>query len=306
MTGFGQIPTFRLVNRFPVLALCLLLACGEDPASGVLGLDPPGSGLQLSMAPFDVPALSETTVCRYLKLPAEGTVDVGRFVSRMLPGSHHFILYRALLPVPEGQGPCAMDLPRAVVFGSQSTEAEEAFPPGVAMRFAPGVMMIMESHYVNPSDTVRTGQVVVNLEYVSRDQVENVADVLFFLNTDLYIPPQSAATVTKTCPLPDNTRVFLLSSHTHRRGTAFSMDLVDRRTDAVLQHLYDNYNWEDPLIVRYPDDQPLTLGTYPGLRFTCSYQNNDTTAVTWGLRSEDEMCIAFGLYYPSQGIKYCF
>jgi hypothetical protein len=294
------------VRRLLMLSILPLLACGEDRPAGVLGLEAPADGIQLALSPFDVPARSETTVCRYVRLPNENTVDVGRFVSRMLPGSHHFILYRSLLPVAEGQGPCVMDLPRAVVFGAQSVDAEETFPPGVAMRFAPGAMMILESHYVNPADTARRAQVVVNLEYVSADQVEHVADVLFFLNTDLYLPPNSSVTVSKTCPLPDSTSVFLLSSHTHRRGTAFSMDLVDRRTDAVIRHLYDSYNWEDPLIVRFPNDQPLELGSYPGLRFTCSYRNDDSTAVTWGQSSEDEMCIAFGLYYPSRGIRYCF
>jgi hypothetical protein len=294
------------VRRLLPLALTLCLSCADDPARSILGLAPPANGLQLALAPFDVPPRGEITVCRYLRLPTSNVVDVGRFQSRMLPGSHHFLLYRSLLPIEEGQGPCVMDLPRAVVFGAQAEEAEETFPPGVSMRFAPGATLILESHYVNPTDTVRTGQAVVNLEFMNPADVRDVADVLFFLNRDLYIPPQSTATAIKTCPLPDSTNVFLLSSHTHRRGTSFSMDLVDMGTDAVLQHLYDNYNWEDPLIVRYPNDAPLRVGVAQGLRFTCTYRNDDTVAVGWGLSSEDEMCIAFGLYYPTQGIKYCF
>jgi hypothetical protein len=304
----SRLGPISVVSRLASVALLAVGAagCGDQGGGPILGLEPPAFGIQLSMGPFQVPSDSEVTVCRYLTLPGNQSVDVRAFASRMRPGSHHFILYRSLLPVAPSQGPCLMDLPRAVTFGAQTIESEQSLPPGVSLQLPAGVTLIMESHYINPADTPTTGQVVVNLEYLRPSQVETRADVLFFINQNIEIPPMSTAETEKTCPLPANTNIFALSSHTHRRGTAFTMDLVEMSTGAVLQRLYENYNWEDPLIVRYPDDSPLSVGPDRGLRFRCSYLNDSDVTVRWGLSAEDEMCIAFGLYYPTQGIKYCF
>ena len=291
-----------------VLAFTLMAGCAKDPSGTplVLGLPAPDFGVQLALAPFVIPPNSEKTECRYLTLPGDGDVDIQRFVSRMREGSHHFLLYRSLVPVSVFQGVCRMDLPRAVVYGSQTEDNEQALPPGVALRLPRGSPLIMESHYINGSDTATTGEVVLNLQYVDSATIRNRADVLFFLNQDITIPPLSTTTTSKTCPLPAGVDVFLLSSHTHRRGRAFTMDLVNATTGDSLRHLYDSYEWNDPQVVRFPDAAPLQVGGDQGLRFSCTYRNDDSVTVRWGLSSDDEMCIAVGMYYPSLGIRYCF
>lgn len=294
-------------HAWAVLALGFTLGCSGDPAGAplVLDLPAPGFGVQLAIAPFPVPPNSEKTQCRYLTLPGDADVDVQRFVSRMRQGSHHFLLYRSLVPVSAYQGECRMDLARAVVYGAQTEASEQALPPGVAMRLSRGSALILESHYINGTDTAINGEAVVNLHYVDSGAVRDRADVLFFLNRGLAIPPQSTYTTRQTCPLPAGVDVFLLSSHMHRRGRAFAMDLVDLTTGDSLRHLYDSYQWNDPLVVRFPDDAPLVVGGNQGLRFSCTYRNDDAVTVGWGLSSEDEMCIAFGMYYPSLGVRYC-
>jgi hypothetical protein len=284
------------------------VACTDPngPASP-LGLEPPAFGLQLAMAPFTVPPDTEVTQCRYVTLRTSASVYAAGFEGRMREGSHHFILYRSLAGSPgEFQGECEMELLRAVLYGGQTGENEQGLPPGVAMEIPAGATLILESHYVNHGAEPIVGEAVVNIRYVDRAEVANLADVLFFLNRDIAIPPRSTVTVEKTCELPAGAKVFVLASHMHRRGTAFRMDLVDWTTGDSLQHLYDNYQWDDPLVVKMPDAAPLEIGPDRGLRFRCTYRNDDDVTVRWGLTSEDEMCIAFGAYYPSQGIRYCF
>ena len=85
--------------------------------------------------------------------------------------------------------------------------------------------------------------------------------------------------------------VFLLTSHMHRHGELF--EIFQESTDELLHR---SIAYDDAPIDIF--DPVLRLDADDGLKFQCTHNNYDTNKpLTFGLTSEDEMCIIFGYYY---------
>ena len=92
----------------------------------------------------------------------------------------------------------------------------------------------------------------------------------------------------------DATRyVFMLTSHTHKRGESFKVFLVGGPDDGKL--VYENYTWDHPAAKTF--SPPLRFERGWGYRIEATYNNDTDRDLRFGLTSEDEMCIVIGYYY---------
>ena len=83
----------------PIGVLVLLVACGDDPFTGLLKPPPASEGMQLSLSTH-VESGQEVVACRNFAVP-EGTFDIGKFEHAMTDVSHHILVYQLDIPAAQ-------------------------------------------------------------------------------------------------------------------------------------------------------------------------------------------------------------
>jgi hypothetical protein len=229
-------------------------------------------------------------------------MPVGRWVSQMSPGSHHFILY-AGGSAQDGQfdnNGCSGGLSSQWVYASGKPDNQMPMPEGVAMPMAANQKINFDMHYINTGSTPLTAQVRLNIE---RSQSPNPqrAGALISFNTSISIPPNGDQTVSGTCAVPAGANFFILSTHTHKYATVASI----RDGSATGTELVHTTDWENP-------DTKVWLQApfynFSGrLYYSCTYHNTTTQRITVGeSAAANEMCMAVTYFFPANsGSQFC-
>jgi hypothetical protein len=272
----------------------------------------PASGFQVRMSPFNIPKSSEREV--FLYTPAGNTQEtwVNRIETHMRTGSHHFVLYSFAANTPAfvlPQAGIVRDLKDAIgtyqpatlaamayhVFfaGSQGTQSDYTFPPGVAIRLPANAQLDLNSHYVNSSTAAMSGEAEANLHTIPASQVQFEAEALNLANTDLTLPAGRDTTIRKTFRFTKLTRVVMLTSHMHKRGLKFVIRVSGGPRNGEV--VYQSEAWDHPTILALT--APLVLQSGEGLTSEVTYRGDPSKVVRFGLTSEDEMDIIFGYWY---------
>lgn len=298
---------------------------------------PPGEGYQLRLPPFKIEPGTEREVYYATRItnengdPVEGDIFINRVEIFYPAGSHHFIIYRlteeglakgllenGIIPDiavnPEDTfRELDTDNPdpvfgifggdRLFVVGTQTDDTLFQFPEGVGLRLPGDTVYDLNSHYINLlGDETLIGETYVNIYTIPEEEVQYEAVEIFVSNRAINVPPGTTRVAKLTWDVegelkvrghdPTSTlNVFLLTSHMHRHGELFE---IFQKSSGELLHrsiAYDDAPIDlfDPVLRLDPDD---------GLNFQCTHNNYDKDKpLTFGLTSEDEMCIIFGYYY---------
>lgn len=305
--------------------LLFVTAC---PAPSIEPLPPPApeQGFQIKTQAVQVQPGQENQDCYFFRVPSSDFRYVNRIVLRQRPGSHHLNVFRVKTVVnlrgDDGtvvrggndlQNPCWVssnwsDWP--LVINSQSSEpgsetVDYTLPPGVAHKFAPGELLMLQSHYVNAT-TQRTpdvGEAWINFEYLASQEVTAELGTLFATNQNLHICPGENKFYEKVCRLPQAVTVVAANGHFHSRGTRFSMYTWDESAGKGAQ-FYDNRSWSDPLM---QTGLQVPVAPNGGVLYRCEFSApsdacgdpNSGCCYTFGPRVEaNEHCNAFVYYYP--------
>ena len=129
---------------------------------------------------------------------------------------------------------------------------------------------------------------------IPRSEVDKIAKLLSVNNLDLNIPANSSQhKILYNFIASEEMNVFQLFSHAHANMTEFRVYGLGGDIDNEL--LYITFDWEHPPIKEF--DPPILLEAGQGFRIETTYDNPNSRALTFGLRSTDEMMILFGAYY---------
>ncbi len=298
---------------------------------------PLGEGYQLHLPPFKIEPGTEREVYYHTRIkdengdPVEGDIFINRVEIFYPAGSHHFIIYRlteeglakgllenGIIPdIAVNPGDTFRELDtdnpdpvfgifggdRLFVVGTQTDDTLFQFPEGVGLRLPGDTVYDLNSHYINLlGDETLIGETYVNIYTIPEEEVQYEAVEIFVSNRAINVPPGTTRVAKLTWDVegelkvrghdPTSTlNVFLLTSHMHRHGELFE---IFQKSSGELLHrsiAYDDAPIDlfDPVLRLDPDD---------GLNFQCTHNNYDKDKpLTFGLTSEDEMCIIFGYYY---------
>jgi hypothetical protein len=281
------------------------------PSTTATGYVPPPGALadiQFEMA-STVPPGGETLMCIYAQMPTDrGVIAVPAAESVFTPGSHHLLAYRSdLTAIPDGQTgvvwPCTdgtwMVHERGSYYEAQQPMSSRELPPGVAHRFQPGEVVIIQTHYLNPNTDPLDAHAQLTLHTVDVATVPNEAGSIIFTNANISVPPGGKSRSTMICTLPTDIHPALLWSHMHKQGINFVATTDDQAAAATLGVLYTDTNWDEPNPRSYPYDPPATLHANTHVTFSCDYANPNSYTLTFGQSAEkNEMCILHGMYWP--------
>lgn len=268
-----------------------------------------GTGVQLSIAPFDIQPNFERELFTRKSVGNTQDMYVNRFAIKMRSGSHHFIAYnfrdKSLLPGLND----IRDLRNAdnsmnfltvlsmsnhvFLAGSQAQEQDYTFPEGAALLIPAGTSLDLNSHYVNKTTAVMKGEAQINLFKVDKSKVQRVVQTLDLGNQSLAIPANNRTTLTKSFTFSNPRKVLALTSHMHKLGEKFVIKINGGPRNGEI--VYTSTDWEHPDLVTFKT--PLDFNAGEGLTSEITYNNTTNKAVRFGLTSEDEMGIIFGYYY---------
>ena len=275
-------------------------------------IDPPAIGIQLHLGPFEVPPNFEREFFQFTALDQNDDMYVNRIEIEMRRGSHHFLLYTFNEDTPQQILP-SYDQPRELrnensiinlptlyqmqfhkfFGGTQWSRLDYRLPDGVALKIPQGSGLDQNSHYVNRTDSVMTGEVYTNLHTINKEDVEHVAELFDFNNIDIYLPPKKVTTLSKTFILDEKYYIGQVFSHAHEKMQEFVVEIVGGQRNGEV--IYWTNDWEHPPIINF--DPPIEINAGEGLMLKATYNNPTSLPVTFGYRSVDEMMILFGWYY---------
>lgn len=268
-----------------------------------------GTGVQLSIAPFDVQPNFERELFTRKAIGNTQDMYVNRFQINMRGGSHHFIAYnfrdKTYLPnlndIRDLRNPdnstnllTVLSMSNHVFLaGSQAQQQDYTFPDGAALLIPAGTSLDLNSHYVNKTDAVMKGEAQINLYTVDKSNVQRVVQTLDLGNSNLNIPANNRVTLTKSFTFPNPRKVLALTSHMHKLGEKFVVKINGGSRNGEV--VYTSTDWEHPDIITFKI--PIDLQKGEGLISEITYNNTSSKNVRFGLTSEDEMGIIFGYYY---------
>lgn len=272
-------------------------------------LEPPRSGFQFHLGPFDVWSGIDREVLFFEPVETLLPHYVAGYEITMRPGSHHFIIYNypgdQSTPEPgvyrdirderrNSDVSEAINLfPLRYFIGTQTPTVNYNFPPGIALRLPPGSGFDLNSHYVKSDDEEVFGEVYANLYTMDPMEVEFVALPGHFSNFAINLPPRKITTLTKTFEFSERKHIVQMWSHAHEKMLEFSVERVGGDDDGQL--LYWTNDWAHPPLLEF--DPPLTVTPDEGFRLITTYHNWTDRTIGYGLQNSDEMQFVFFIYY---------
>ncbi|MFM7140744.1 MAG: hypothetical protein ACKO2K_02350 [Alphaproteobacteria bacterium] len=172
-----------------------------------------------------------------------------------------------------GYGPPGEFFNRYQIGGAQQAQAESTFHPGVFGQIPLRGVLYWNSHAFNltPSDHLMQARQNYTFATEQRSAVNQIFDASHIFAASA--PPFETETVCADFEMPQGSRLFNLSSHTHRHGQHFTVDLPDGR------RIYESRIYNDPVDQKY--DPPLEFDSpdpaQRRLRY-CSFFNNGVAA----------------------------
>jgi hypothetical protein len=273
---------------------------------------PPPGGYQLVL---DGPTLApgeELEGCLWMPVPNPTDLAVGKWEFFLNPGTHHFAIFPwdkdGTPPVgvwQAGDVGCVS----GAMFGNTLSGSPQApyyidlYAPGIARLLRAGTYIGLNAHYANNFDVPIQMKVWTNV-YPYPGTPEHIALTITDFN-DMFtisVPPFTQKVQPGRFTNDGSTPMYVLSlgGHMHKRGLRFTAWWSDGAK------AYENFDWSHP--VSRPFEPPVVLAPGDHIDFECLHDNGVTrpvkrdgsgnpTTLTFGLTTDDEMCVLVGTYY---------
>jgi hypothetical protein len=249
----------------------------------------------------------ERVVCVDRRIESDRPIDIDRISSELTEGGHHLVFYKSNATA-ETASPVNCETFRGVLTGlvplfiAQKAQTELRFPTGVAYSLPAAQMVRIELHFLNTTSRPMAITGTVHLGEASAGTVVDHANLMFYGNLNIRIPPLSAATVGPVFRAfrASTPRIFGLTGHQHKRGTGVTIGLASSLTGPSTP-LYINHDWADPPLTVF--DPPIATTPGQGFRYSCTYDNPTSETVVFGEGVNQEMCFLWAYYYPDMGLE---
>ncbi len=306
--------------RITVL-LVFAVACGTSPGwkTGELAFE-------ITSADATVQPGDQITYCYHFRTPNTSEVLVDKWQSDMTAGSHHAILF--LLPggsdVPDGTldtAGCNGGADETWTYATQNEHEAMDLPTDdgagkpLAQKIPPHTAAVIQLHVLNATDTAVAAHIDLQAFALASDTPYTETDVYVAYQYQIDIPAgATGVTVPGACPVPDGAKFWTLSTHAHKQAVA--TEILDGDNT-----VFTSTDWEHPGEIDFPTPTRFHSFSDSMLAWQCTYDNtapppycdqggaqgscsNADTTVSQGLSAvTDEMCVAFGYFFPATGPK---
>jgi hypothetical protein len=281
-------------HLLPGLAALLLAGCGGQSTNN--------STLSIATEAFDIPP-GDSLTCFYTSTTTSTELTVGDATGSQGPGGHHIIVYYTDTPQTPTHHPCTdaeMISWHQIAGASTGGEPVIAMPEGGAIKVPPGKQLVVQSHYINTTGATKSVSDTINLQLLDPKNIQQYINYWVINDDQFSVPPMGTAKSVSTCTFPQDVKTVVLLGHMHAYGAHYTLERVDAQGN-TLETVYDQA-WQ-PLYMTHPplltntlaEPHDIVAGTI--YRQTCSWNNLTTNPLVF----PDEMCVAFGYYFPDNG-----
>jgi hypothetical protein len=219
---------------------------------------------------------------------------------------HHWIIYRTSTPQVDGAVTrCSMPNDATFVMGWAPGGANTIMPSDVGLELGgPDDYYILQLHYWNAAghtDSTDASGVAICTAETPRAQE---AGVLWLGSASIDIPPRASGhVVTNTCPsfvtnaLLGPLNILSSGPHMHQLGQHFITEIHPGGDRSRAYTVVEVDPWDFDTQTSYPHSG-VVLNPGDAIETRCTYDNPSASRVTFGERTEDEMCFNFLTVYP--------
>lgn len=163
----------------------------------------------------------------------------------------------------------------------------QTFPTGTGIKVNAGSKLVLQMHnnYTQNNMALLGSKVTVKLKLAQA--VDEPASIFLVPNATFEIPAGVEYQETSTqISSPGTAKVWGLLPHMHRMGRTLR---VDHQDQCMFQAENYDFDWQR----NYWFEQPIDITAGDSVKLTCGFDTRLADGpVTWGDRSEDEMCLA--------------
>jgi hypothetical protein len=182
----------------------------------------------------------------------------------------------------------------------KESDNSKQLPENFYVKIPAGSRIVMQSHYVNYTDSDINTADIVNFETVA--DVAGMTEASFFvLSHNTFTVPEGPSTVVYECDVEADTQLLYAMGHMHEQGKSISLERLPAGSNAP-ELLYEVDTWtsefrDDAPTNAYPPSEPLVLNAGDHLTLTCNFENATGEELPW----PREMCVMFTAYWPARG-----
>lgn len=294
------------MNRNITMLVALAVTSCAGPTTPALHAWLESDRLVIESGDHVVPAGQEIFECFYTDLITDHDVDasMNEVVGFQGEGGHHLIAHYTMLHQTPGHHQCdqaEMTTWHSIAGadGSGAGTSAQYDVPGLATHIPAGAQILLEAHYIGLGSVDRTVRDRMEVVLPPASEIRAFGNNFVMNEGAFEVPAHAGLRVTTRCHVPSDVQLAYFIGHMHEWGTHFSFER--RNADGTYEMLYDT-PWEaaffsHPPVNNYGIDAPLLLHAGDELRTTCEWTNTEDHALLF----PQEMCVAFGEYFPDTG-----
>ena len=245
-------------------------------------------------------AAGATDIYKCTRIQVDHDMTITGFRSLSPFGTHHSAITISSPDAPLGDYDCTGGLfDPQLLFATGLNTNDMIFPTDTGIFIPAGTKLNLNLHLFNATDTPISGE--SGVLFRESASVSQQADMFFGGTLNVSIPNNDeTTTLSGTCTLARDFTMFSVWPHMHQIGTHQKVEWIhDGVSDTLLDTDYQFTSQKS-----WPLAQQRQFHAGDQIKVTCSWLNNEDHVVTFGERSEDEMCFA-GIYrYPAGGALY--
>ena len=291
-----------------LVPVMFVLGCATDhakPGPEVLPdlhLPPPpaeGMGWQL-ITPIveDLQPSSDHEMCTWTDIVTDKDVMTKQFTGfQNEPPGHHVVAYYTMTKQPPGTTRECNDQDMVTfrfLAGAAGEGAPRAAPGNLMWPIPAGAQIVVNSHYLNTTDSVLRGQSAMNVDFVDPNGGPYVASGnLAIVDTGIDVPPGNTYTDDIHCVANKTLKLWYLIPHMHQWGKHINVDV----TQAGVKTRAFSTDW-DPAFQFHPPEEthdptaPRVLSSGDAIDIHCEWNNDTGHDLAFGF----EMCIAYAQF----------
>jgi len=282
---------------------------------------PPAVGFQVHLGPIFLDASVETEYRLKHQLDLPANVEITQLEVTMNNESHHFILDKfptAANASSVDEGMRNVNLANFIMGGAELVNAWQAsggreLPYGTAYFWAKDEYLDLNYHVNNYSTTqILPAEVYINVHTQPLGTaVKEMKAALVPNAASIATGPGATNTFSASSGFfgvqDDTAQLWMLASHTHKYGVDYDIYTIDgsgNDMDQIYEGKYDydnnmpvtNYDWSHPPTRFWDGPNLYPIKASWGLRHEAKYTNTGSSAVDWGVTTNDEMMLYYIQY----------
>jgi len=314
-SGSGSAPNKTVTDRFGTHALTRMqteLVC--TPAVGGT-LPPPAEGFQVTSPDIEIAPGQDVTWCYFFRTPNREKLAINRFRSELGPAGKGVVFFTTTENGRIAERRPAGDV--AIVgcdfyygttypywrYGGYGTSDGFEFPADdghghpLAMELPPLSAGVLMMHFKNETAEPVVTRATLNVEGLDAPVYTPTATLLSN-DTNIAIPPYSAGSASRSCPVPNDAQFWSVATFAHKRSTQTQ---VRDGLDVVV----DSFDFAAPTS-ETRSAPPYRRFAAGNLTHSCNYLNPSGYTVRTGPSQQtDEQCLGIGYFFPATAPRLC-